>query len=316
MFAQRRNLVRPGYIAMLLDVMRFNNNAVHAATDPETTLGELFDQLRLGRWFRDYYFLPISGAIWSTATERMNQFPAQSLVRFFQNHALLSATGQHQWYTVQGGSIEYVRRLEAAIRSAGAEVRAGSPVAGVRRLATGAEVRVTGGAWEHFDDVVFATHSDVTLRLLADPSADERQALGAIRYQPNIAVLHRDADQMPRNRGCWASWVYKDDGAAPAERIPLTYWMNSLQPIPQDDPLFVTLNPGRPIPDEAVFDVTTFQHPVYDLAAQAAQRALRAMQGRNRTWFCGAYLRHGFHEDGYASAVEVAGMLGTVPAWA
>ena len=316
-FAQRRNVLRPGYYDMLLDIMKFNRKAVETARDPEMTLGELFEVLGLGRWFRDYYFLPISGAIWSTPVEKMTEFPAQALVRFFENHALLQATGQRQWYTVQGGSIEYVRRLEAAIRARGAEIRTAAPVASVRRGPAGVTLRARGGVEEVFDEVIFATHSDVTLGMLADATPEECAALGAIRYQPNTAVLHADESFMPERRGCWASWVYKaDEETTGGDRIPLTYWMNSLQPIPKDDPLFVTLNPQREVRDDLVHDVTSFDHPVYDRAALRAQGELRALQGQNRSWFCGAYMKNGFHEDGLASAVDVVEAMRRQAAWA
>lgn len=316
MFAQRRNLVRPGYLGMLADILRFNAGAAAAARDPDMTLGDLFEALRVGRWFRDYYFLPISGAIWSTPVERMNDFPAQALVRFFQNHALLQARGQHQWYTVRGGSVEYVRRLEASLRARGVRIRLGAPVAGVRRAEGAAWLRAAGGVEERFDEVILATHSDITLRMLSDATPEERGALAAIRYQPNEAVLHADPALMPRNRACWSSWIYKSGPLDARGRIPLTYWMNSLQPIPQDDPLFVTLNPSGPIREDLIHDVTTFHHPVYDRAALEAQAALRALQGRRNTWFCGAYMKNGFHEDGLASALDVVAAMGAVPAWA
>jgi len=316
MFAQRRNVARPGYLSMLADILRFNAGAVAAAREPSMTLGELFEALRLGRWFRDYYFLPISGAIWSTPVERMTEFPAQALVRFFQNHALLQARGQHQWYTVRGGSVEYVRRLEASLRARGGQIRLSAPVAAVRREPGAAWLRAVGGQDERFDDVIFATHSDITLRLLADPSAEERAALSAIRYQPNEAVLHADPTMMPRHRACWSSWNYISGPVDRGGRIPLTYWMNSLQPIPQDDPLFVTLNPAGPIREDLIHDVTIFHHPVYDRGALDAQAALRGLQGLRNTWFCGAYMKNGFHEDGLASAVDVVEAMGAVPAWA
>jgi predicted NAD/FAD-binding protein len=175
------------------------------------------------------------------------------------------------------------------------------------------EVRTHGGDWEPFDDVVFATHSDDTLALLSDPSPEERATLGAVGYQPNRAVLHADTAQMPKNRKCWASWVYTEDAARTSDRIDLTYWMNSLQPIPQDDPLFVTLNATRTIREELIHDEVTFRHPVYDTAALAAQAAIRAMNGTRNTWFCGAWMKNGFHEDGLASAVEVVDAMAARP---
>jgi predicted NAD/FAD-binding protein len=304
-FAQRRNALDPRFLRMLSDILHFNRNAEATATDPTMTIGELLQRLRTGAWFRDHYITPFSGAIWSTPTAGILNFPAQALVRFFRNHALMDYTGQHQWYTVRGGSIEYVRRLEAAMTAQGVDIRTATPIAGVRREAGSVLVRAVGAEWELFDDVVFACHSDQALRLLSDPTPHEAQSLAAIRYQPNEAVLHSDPSLMPKSRKVWSSWSYVEPKTGPGDRIDLTYWMNSLQPIPQDDPLFVTLNTTRPIRDELIHDVNTFHHPVFDVAAFAAQDRIRVMNGARNTWFCGAWMRNGFHEDGFASAVDV-----------
>ncbi|SEN02850.1 NAD(P)/FAD-dependent oxidoreductase [Palleronia pelagia] len=308
-FAQRRNVANPAFLRMLRDIVRFNKLARDTVT-PDMTIGALIERLRLGAWFRDYYILPFSGAIWSTPCRGILDFPAEALVRFFENHALLGYEGQHQWYTVQGGSVEYVRRLEAALTRAGVELRTGAPVAQVRRDAAGVHVDTHGAGSDHFDEVIFATHSDQALALLEKPTAPEREALGAVRYQPNHAVLHADASVMPRRRAVWSSWVYKEPQTGPADRIALSYWMNSLQPIPQDDPMFVTLNGGDGIDPGLIYDEVTFSHPVYDRAALRGQAQIRAMNGANGTWFCGAWMRNGFHEDGFASAVDVAEAMG------
>jgi predicted NAD/FAD-binding protein len=172
-------------------------------------------------------------------------------------------------------------------------------------------LRAAGGEWEHYDVVIMATHSDDTLALLSDASPAERAALSSVRYQPNEAVLHADTTVMPKSRRAWASWVYVEPAGQPKpERIALSYWMNSLQPIPQDDPLFVTLNPQARIDDKLIHDVTTFRHPVFDHAAIAAQSTIRAMNGARNTWFCGAWMKNGFHEDGFASAVDVVNAMG------
>ena len=235
------------------------------------------------------------------------------MVRLFDNHALLAASGQHQWYTVSGGSIEYVRRLQARLSKDGVDIRTGASVQGVRRGALGAEVRLQSGEWELFDEVVFATHSDDTLRLLSDASPEEHAALSKIRYQPNTAVLHADPATMPRRKAVWSSWNYVEDKGQAKDRIDLTYWMNCLQPIPKDDPLFVTLNATRPIREDLIYDQVTFSHPVYDLAALKGQAEVRAMNGTRSTWFCGAWMKNGFHEDGFASAVDVAEALARRP---
>ncbi len=309
MFAQKRNLMNPRFIAMLRDIVKFNKNALSVAADRSLSLRDFLGVLGTGDYFRDYYLLPLSGAIWSTPTEDMMDFPAHAMIQFFENHALLNYSGQHQWYTVAGGSISYVSRLEAAMRRRGVDIRLNAGVQGVRRDADGVEVKTWGGEWERFDEVVMATHSDDSLGLLQDPTAAETAALGAIAYQPNDIVLHADSSLMPRRRATWASWIYSEDRDARSDRIDLTYWMNSLQPIPHDDPHFVTLNTNRTIREELIYDRVTLRHPIYDLAALDAQAKVREMNGDNRTWFCGAWMRHGFHEDGLSSAVDVVTAL-------
>lgn len=308
-FAQRRNLVRPGFLRMIRDIRTFNAKALEAANDPDITIGQFIKKLGLGAGFRDHYLLPFTGAIWSTPTSQMLEFPAQALVQFMDNHALLDFEGQHQWYTVQGGSVEYVRKLEAKIAQQGADIRLASPIKSVTRDGAWVDVTPAGGVPERFDEVVFACHSDQALAILADPSAHERRSLGAIRYQPNEAVLHADTAMMPKRRKCWASWVYCEDKQKSSEKIDLSYWMNSLQPIPKDDLMFVTLNSTRKIRQELIYDQATFHHPVFDVAALQAQKALATANGTNRTWFCGAYMKNGFHEDGLGSAVDVAAAL-------
>ncbi|MGZ9811493.1 NAD(P)/FAD-dependent oxidoreductase [Pseudoroseicyclus sp. H15] len=308
LLGQRGNMVRPGFLRMVRDIFRFNAGAEAAARDGQT-IGDLVAELRLGSWFERYYLMPICGAIWSTPATRIRDFPARAMINFFRNHALLSATGQHQWWTVDGGSIEYVRRLEAHLRATGCEIRTGAPVRSVNRSHGRPRVRAEGGVEETFDQVIFASHSDETLAMLADPTPEERAALSAVRYQDNRAVLHADPGQMPRRRACWSSWVYQaDESTRPGEaaQIGVTYWMNRLQNIPEDDPLFVTLNPAREVREELIYDETTFRHPLFDSAAVAAQARLREMQGQHATWFAGAWTRHGFHEDGFASAVRIA----------
>jgi len=314
LFAQRRNALNPKFLGMVRDIMRFNKNALRVANADRTrTIAQFLEVMGTGDWFRDYYLLPLSGAIWSTPTEKIMDFPAHAMIQFFENHALLHHTGQHQWYTVQGGSIEYVSRLEAAMLGNGVDIRLGAPVQSVRRTAGGAVVKAWGGEWEVFDEVIFATHSDDTLHLLEDPTADETAMLGAVKYQPNDVVLHRDAAIMPEHRQVWSSWVYTEDRDATSDRIDLTYWINSLQPVPMDDMHFVTLNTKRTIRDEMIYDQTVLRHPVYDLAALAAQDRARAINGSNNTWFCGAWMRHGFHEDGLSSGLDVARALLRAP---
>ncbi|WP_434063232.1 NAD(P)/FAD-dependent oxidoreductase [Gemmobacter denitrificans] len=304
LFVQRQRAFDPRFLRMIRDILHFNAHAEQALTHPGMTIREFLAELGTGVWFRDRYLLPFSGAIWSTPCEGVLDFPAHALVTFFRNHHLMSVNGQHQWYTVDGGSVEYVRRLQAALIEQGVTLRLGAAVQSVARQPKPV-VQVAGALPEQFDDVIFATHSDDSLRLLADASPAERATLGAVAYQPNEAVLHSDLALMPRRRKVWSSWVYVEPEGPKPDRIALSYWMNSLQSIPQDDPLFVTLNATRPIRDDLIHDVTTFRHPVYDLGALQAQGLIRAMNGTRNTWFCGAWMRNGFHEDGFASAVDV-----------
>jgi len=310
LFAQRKNLFTFHFLRMVRDILRFNARAL-AMVDRQMqmTIGELLIVLRSGAWFRDYYLLPLSGAIWSTPTHDILNFPARTMVQFLHNHGLLRYYGQHQWYTIQGGSIEYVRRMEAVMVERGVEIRLGLPVRAVQRSLGSAQVKCAGGDWEPFDAVVFATHSDDALRLLIDPSADEKRALGAIRFQRNDIVVHADASVMPKRRKTWASWIYSPESSAVTDRIGLTYWMNSLQPIPRDDPHFVTLNSERRISEKLIYDQAAFSHPVFTLEAVSAQNAIQSFNGRNATWYCGAWMRHGFHEDGLASALSVVESL-------
>jgi predicted NAD/FAD-binding protein len=305
LFAQRRNALSPDFLGMLRDIERFNSRAEAAAVSDDMTVDELTRDLGLGEAFRRDYLMPICGAIWSTPSGEVGAFPARSLLRFFRNHALMSPGGQHQWWTVQGGSVEYVRRLEARLRLLGVDLRPGCPIRSVARDAGGATVRPEGGLAERFDEVILACHSDQALAMLADACPEERADLSAIRYQPNRTILHADPAQMPQRRACWSSWVYRAEQVGAERAVGVTYWMNRLQNIPDEDPLFVTLNPQTPVREELIHDEVSFDHPVFDRAALSAQSRIAARNGANNTWFAGAWLRYGFHEDGFASAVRI-----------
>lgn len=313
LMGQKRNLARPQFWTMVRDIMRFNARAEALAHSDDITIGDLIREMKLGDWFCRYYLLPICGAIWSTPPEEILSFPARSLVRFFRNHALLSATGQHQWWTVKGGSIAYVRRLQAHLAQNRVDFRLSAGVQSVFRDSQGVTIRGAGAAPEQFDQVIFACHSDDALRLLANPTALETSALSDLRYQDNQMILHRDTGQMPKRRACWSSWVYKASAVDQRPQIGVTYWMNRLQNIPDDDPMFVSLNPVTEVKQSHIYDEKTFRHPVFDRAALRAQKQIGALQGRLNTWYAGAYLRHGFHEDGFASAVRVAKQLQSQP---
>lgn len=313
-FGQRRNLLRPSFYRLIRDVMRFNRQAVATVAEhPEWTLGEMVRALKLGDWFLHYYLLPMGGAIWSCPPKAMLEFPALTFVQFFKNHALLDTKGQHQWYTVTGGSREYMKKLTAPYRD---RIRTGCAATRVTRPEGRVEITDSTGDTQTYDRVVFACHADETLALLADATAEERNVLGAFQYQTNTAYLHRDTSIMPRRRRCWASWVYHAEGKVGDEpSIAVTYWMNMLQSIHEKFPLFVTLNPTQPIDPALLFDRHVFTHPVFTREAIAAQALVPSLQGKNNSWFCGAYTRYGFHEDGLGSAVKVAESMGVPIPW-
>ncbi len=314
LLAQPANAARPRFWRMIRDIAAFNQTALaDAELHPDMTIGELVGNRRFGAWFKQYYLLPMSGAIWSTPRSEMLNFPASVLTSFFANHGLLSFTGQHQWWTVEGGSRNYVSRMIASME---AQLRLGWAVEAVTRKPDGAYVRAAGQEAERFDSVIFACHSDTSLALLKDADKSERRILGGIPFRSNRIVLHGDARLMPTRRSCWSSWVYLA-GARPDEELAsVTYWMNSLQGIPQDAQLFATLNPSIQIEESLIIDEHPFDHPQYDSGAIAAQSALPTIQGRGNTWYCGAWTGTGFHEDGLASAVRVARSLGVAPPWA
>jgi predicted NAD/FAD-binding protein len=311
LFAQPKNMANPRFLRMIRDVLKFNKDGVRLAQENGLTVGGLIERLGAGSYFRDYYLLPLSGAIWSTPTEKIMDFPARAMMTFFENHALLGISGQHQWFTVDGGSQEYVSRLGISMVGRGVVIRLGAPVDAVRRANNGVKIKACGSEWEAFDEVIFATHSDDSLAMLDDPTGFEKSMLGAVKYQPNKIVLHSDVSIMPKRKSVWSSWVYSEDANKQSDRIDLTYWMNKLQPWLRDDPLFITLNTTRDIDPDLIWDEVTLRHPVYDLQALAAQKSVVTVNGSNRTWFCGAWMKNGFHEDGIGSAMDVVSAIRT-----
>lgn len=314
LFAQPSNLLRPGFWRMLRDILRFNREATELAQDEAAVdrLDEPLDRYLLREGysadFRDAYLLPMAAAIWSCPAATMLKFPVGSFVRFFHNHGLLQIEGRPRWMTVPGGARQYVDRILARL----CDVRLGEPVLGVTRRAStqaGAVTITTAKTSESFDQVVMACHSDQTLSLLTDPDDEERSLLGAIAYQPNRALLHTDAALMPARRRAWAAWNYLSDGNPGAPAVSVTYWLNRLQPINLPRPVFVSLNPlTEPAPHTLIREIA-YAHPVFDVAAGRAQKRLRARQGYRNTWFAGAWLGYGFHEDGLRSGLDVANAI-------
>jgi predicted NAD/FAD-binding protein len=311
LFSHRPSLVSPAWWGTIADVVRFNSRArrdLASGVVAGFTLGQYLDRLKLSRGFATRYLLPMGAAIWSSSHDDLRNFPAESFLRFFEQHGLLGVTGAPQWFTVEGGSRTYVRALLDRFRG---EVRLGRPVRAVRRNGGGIEVSTDAGA-ERFDHVVIAAHADEALALLADASADERKSLGAWRYSRNHTVLHTDVRVLPPRRRAWASWNYtREPGAAVAGEAPvsMTYWMNRLQRLNAHHEYCVTLNRITPIPEEHIVMETTYAHPVFDRPALDSQPALGTLQGVRGTWFCGSYHGWGFHEDAVRSAHGVADRL-------
>lgn len=314
-FAQRRNLLRPAFWGMLGDILRFNREATalaHRTDASAQSLGEFLDAGRYGRAFRDWYLLPMAGAIWSCPVSAMLRYPARTFFGFCANHGLLQVSDRPQWRTVTGGARSYVEKMAAAI----ADVRLNAPVVSVLRHPRGAEVRLAGSSTEHFDAVVLACHSDQALRLLGDADVAERRLLGAIAYQDNDVVLHTDERFLPRRRSAWSAWNYHADrGADPARPVGVSYLINKLQPLPFERPVIVTLNPASEPCAECVIDRYRYAHPVFDLGSIAAQARLPQLQGRYNTWYCGAWAGYGFHEDGLKAGMAVAAALGVNAPW-
>lgn len=315
LFGQPSNLVRPRFLGMVADILRFYREApaLLAGTGDDLSLGEYLDRGGYGRAFIDDHLLPMAAAIWSAPSRTMLEFPAISFVRFCANHGLLQVTGRPRWRTVTGGSREYVRRITSGLNG---RIRLDSPVATVLRHAHGVTVVGRDGRSESFDDVVIGAHADEALRMLGDATPSERDVLGAFSYQENLAVLHSDPALMPVRRRVWSAWNYLgragEDGA---RSLCVTYWMNRLQSLPEHLPLFVTLNPISEPRPELVHQTFTYHHPVFDGAAMTAQKRLNGLQGVNRTWFCGSYFGYGFHEDAFTSGLNVAKRLGCTAPW-
>lgn len=302
LFAQRSNLLRPSFIRMIREILRFNREAPAwlESEDKSTTLGEYLVAGNYSAWFKQRYLIAMGAAIWSAKSDEMLAMPAHFFIRFFLNHGLLSLGDRPTWKVISGGSREYVNKLVAAHRD---RIRLNCPVESVSRFADHVVVAAHGQPAESFDAVFMACHSDQALRLLADPSDDEQEVLGAIRYQHNQAILHMDNSVMPVRRRAWASWNYhlSADGD---ERATLTYHMNRLQRLGAGQDYFVTLNSCRDIDAAKVIREVAYDHPVFTMEAVSAQQRKAEIDGANRTYFCGAYWRYGFHEDGVISALS------------
>ena len=310
LFAQRRNLVSRRFWSMLADLVKFYRRAPRDLPHlGDITLGAYLDSLGAGAAFRQDHLYPMAAAIWSMPAAMIADAPAGAFIRFCENHGLLKLGARPVWRTVEGGSRAYVQALSAPLRS---RIHTDCAVRAVRRYDTGVEISTERGT-DHFDAVVIAAHADAALAMLADADADEARVLGAFGYRRNRAVLHCDPAPMPRRRRVWSAWNYAAQGSGDAAELSVTYWMNRLQTwLPDDAPLFVSLNPLVEPDPARVYGEFSYDHPVFDRAAERAQAEIWHLSGRRRTWFCGAHLGAGFHEDGLQSGLAVAEALGGV----
>ncbi|SKA22374.1 Predicted NAD/FAD-binding protein [Enhydrobacter aerosaccus] len=313
--AQRSNLVRPSFLRMTRDILRFNRLAprlLKKAENLDLSIGDFIKEAKLSDAFRDRYLVPMASCIWSSPLAEVLDYPAQTFARFFDNHGLLSVGAHLRWRTVSGGSRTYVERIAAPLRR---RARLGTAVVSIQRDRNGVLIRDSAGQWDRFDKVILASHADQALALLADPSALERELLGCFAYCSNEVWLHADPDLMPRRRSVWSSWNYIAANGDRMAKTSVTYWMNRLQNLPGRD-LFVSVNPPRPPAAATVYDRRTFEHPMYDAAAIRAQRALSQIQGVRDIYFCGSYCGYGFHQDALSAGLEVAEQLGVTRPWA
>lgn len=314
LFAQRRNLLRPSFYRMLFQIDRFNRDALAALEDPALDALTLADYVRArgyGADFLNLYLVPMSSAVWSTPPDKMLLFPARTLLRFFHNHGFLGLDTQHQWWTVDGGAQEYVKRLTAPWADC---IRRPARVTRVTRSPLGAFVTTADGLTQRFDQVILATHGHESLALLADPTPDETRLLGEFHYQANTATLHTDASVMPRTRLAWSAWNYSLACDAAGRLEPMTiYWMNRLQGVSNRENYFVSINRPDRIDPARVLRTIAYEHPLFTLGAVRAQAEIptlnAAARGTTETYFCGAWTRYGFHEDGFLSAVNLSRLL-------
>lgn len=303
LFAQRRNLAKPSFLRMVRDILRFNREAVLDIQDNATgalTVGEYLSRNGYSRGFADDYLIPMTAAIWSAEPVQVEDMPLMFLVRFFKNHGLLQLKDRPLWHVIEGGSKQYVEKLVAGHRD---RIRLSTPVESVSRLGDHVQIKVAGEEPEQFDYVFFACHSDQALRLLSDPTDAEREVLGAIRYQPNEAVLHTDVTLLPKRRRAWAAWNYHIP-ANPRDHVSVTYSMNMLQRLEARQEYCVTLNNTAAIDPAKIIYSTEYDHPIFDIGTIDAQARHREVCTGNRTAYCGAYWRNGFHEDGVHSALS------------
>lgn len=306
LFAQRKNIFNVRYIKMLMQISRFNAEAVKILDQPQYlnySVREFIDEFGYGEDMLWKYLIPMSSAVWSTPMELILDFPIVTLVRFFQNHGFLGLNTQHQWYTLENGSESYKKILIAPFKD---RVQVGNGVVSVRKTDSGVEVKTTQGQLFSFDKVIIAAHGDQALKMLASPTEDQQRLLSRFHYQENIAMVHTDESVMPKTRSTWSSWNYRIQEKN-GKLLPSTiYWMNSLQGVSDKKNYFVSINPveGTVAPNK-VIRTFVYEHPLFDVPAMQAQVELPKLNESGPIFFCGSYFRYGFHEDAYMSAVQL-----------
>jgi len=313
-FAQRRNLFSPGFLFMLKEIFAFNRickEDLKSGALCGSSFEEYLKTRKFSKRLKEDYLVPMTAAIWSTPPKRMLEFPAESLVRFLDNHRLIHKKAERpKWRTVKNGSRQYVDKLLADFKG---EIRLNANVTSVGKVGDKVRVELSSGSAELFDEVVMASHSDQSLKMLSREQEAQRKILSAIEYKPNKVYLHRDERLMPKRRAAWSAWNYMGARNTDGERdLCVTYWMNRLQNIDNAFPIFVSLNPIVPPADDLTFDVYDYNHPQFDEASIEAQADLATIQGLDGIWFCGAWTKYGFHEDGLASGLDVARRIGAI----
>ncbi|MBP7709463.1 MAG: FAD-dependent oxidoreductase [Rickettsiales bacterium] len=314
-FAQKRNLLNPAFWLMIFDILKFNKNATklveeQSEIDDSLTLETFVNRLKLGKYFKEHYLFPMASAIWSCPVEQMKLYPAKTFLRFFYNHGLLTVTNQPQWYSVKNGSREYIKKLSASFAD---KIKLSTEITKCHQGTNGLTLEDRLGNKYEFDHVVFASHANETFKIISDKTPEETRILSKFKFSQNLAVLHRDENQMPKNKKAWASWVYLS--APQNTKTSLSYWMNNLQAIEHKFPLFVTLNPIEEVDPAKVFGTFKYEHPIFDFDAIAAQEEIKTIQGKRNIWFAGAWLKYGFHEDGISSAIELANKFEVRAPW-
>lgn len=319
LFAQKKNLFNLKFLKMLKDIIIFNKSAIKLVESKKDlkhqTLSQFIDDLKLGKYFKDYYLYPMAAAIWSCPLELIKNYPAKTFLQFFYNHGLLTVINQPQWYSVCGGSKNYVKKISDDLSD---KIKLNCKI--IKANMADDKVILTDDKNNdyEFDHVIFASHANQSLDIISDKNSEEAEILSKIKFSKNQAILHKSLEQMPKNHKAWASWVYLS--SQQQEKVALSYWMNNLQNIDKEYPLFVTLNPIEQINEQDIFAKYNYEHPIFDNDAIIAQEKLLKIQTQktleqNKMWFCGAWMKYGFHEDGLNSAIAIAKKFGVTPPW-